>query len=196
MTEKETYYDRFILAECYYQKLKSNGADATAYKGLKNEAKDENPWAIVRLAECYIKGLRSVEDREHEILRGVETLKPLAKQGFAFAQLKLAEHYLSVPKRKKAINLLESCVTARIPEAAELLAEIYDEDDEREMAEEYRRLAVQWGGLSNENKNSSNEEEIRDGRYDSGENIQLDEPEFKNFSEMYDYYENLFSSRK
>lgn len=196
MAETQSYYDRFILTECHFQKLKSNSSDSTAYRSLIREAQDENPWAIVRLAECYIKGLRSIDDREQAISRGEQMLKPLAKQGFAFAQLKLAEHYLSVPKRKKAIKLLESCVTARVPEAAELLAELYDEDDEHETAEEYRRLAVQWGGISKVNNNSSNEEEIRDGRIDSGENIQLDEPQFENFRDLYDYYENLFSSRK
>jgi tetratricopeptide (TPR) repeat protein len=140
------YYVQFLKAESNFRQLELNPNDSVAFTALKSEARNDNVWAIVRLAEVYMNGLRATEDQDRFFERGLEMIVHLAEQGFAFAQYKLADHYITCGKRKKAIRLLKECLEAHIPEAALLLSNLLQESDPSE-ADEYRELARRWGAF-------------------------------------------------
>ncbi|MEK5394304.1 hypothetical protein [Paenibacillus sp. FSL K6-2859] len=147
MKNTQSSYERFIIAEAYFQRLILDPNDSLALGKLRAEAKEDNVWAIVKLAECYINELiPAIEDHEPQVLRAVEMLKELAERGFAFAQYKLARYYFSRSKKKKVINLLRECVKAQIPEAAIMLSELLEEKDPEE-AVCFAELGKRWGAI-------------------------------------------------
>lgn len=143
MTSTNLLYERFIIAECYYQQVLAHENSDLLLK-LKNEAEDNNPWALTRLAQLAIDGSYPYQDDVDALERGIKWLELLVEKDFAFAQLKLAEVYIKLGKAKKAKRLLKLCIEARIPDAAHLLSIIY-KNRKPKMAEKFELLAKKWG---------------------------------------------------
>ncbi|KQN96193.1 hypothetical protein [Paenibacillus sp. Leaf72] len=136
-------FERFIMADCLYHQV-LHDEENSAFDQLKAEARDKNPWAITRLAHLAIEGKAVYHDVEGHIEYGISMLLPLAERGFAFAQYRLAEAYLMIGQNKQAIDMLEQCVQAKIPDAAYRLFKLYEKQHPKR-AKKFRELAERWG---------------------------------------------------
>ncbi|TBL80878.1 sel1 repeat family protein [Paenibacillus thalictri] len=167
MRSKPPIFERFIIADCLYHQV-LNDEESTAFDQLKAEARNRNPWAVTRLAQLAIEGRSMYYDVKNSVEHGIQMLLPLAERGFAFAQYRLAEAYLMLDQEAKAIDLLEKCLKARIPDAAHRLALLYEHQNPKR-AEKCLKLAEKWGfneaefvesargkAISNNNTASSN----------------------------------------
>jgi hypothetical protein len=55
MRSKPPIFERFIIADCLYHQV-LNDEESSAFDQLKAEARNQNPWAVTRLAQLAIEG--------------------------------------------------------------------------------------------------------------------------------------------